>query len=62
MAYANGNVEEPRALLTENQKVELVAEVEDAGKAKVEMEVDEVEGKAEAAAPAAKVRQGRKDT
>jgi hypothetical protein len=56
MAYAKGKAEEHRALLTTNQMVELAAEVDDVGKVKVDA------GKAAAVTPAAKVKQGRKET
>jgi len=61
MAYASGKVEEHRALLTINQKVELVVEMEGAGYVKVKVKVDAVEGKAALVTPAAKVKQGRKE-
>lgn len=56
LAYVDGKVEGRRALLTANQKVELVADV------KVKVTADAVEGKAVVATPAAKVNQGRKET
>lgn len=61
MAYADGKVEEHRALLTVNQMVVVVEEVEGQRHVKVKVKVDVVEGKAEALTPAAKVKQGRKE-